>query len=328
MSPSTGKIVTPRSKLHPGLLMSYSYIAKDYLCRWFLVDFISAFPFDFVLLPGTLLQIKALKVLRLIRVNKVMRMLKVNNIVMVFSKRLNFNYFLSKGISLTVMVLSFGHLIACLWWGICSVLSTSESWIDNSAFTYSMDMRSAQLFDQYVISMYFSFVTLLGIGYGDIVPGNTAERLLCCAIMFVGSTVLINFVLAAVVEIVNRLINGKAHLDNQMLATKEYLVDKKVPKSLSDSILRFLAVKNEIKSIYDERQLVSVLPTHIRDEIMFVQHFKALQKIPIFKYISNRSMTIYIYNMLRVTYFDKNEYIFHEGIPLLVWLCCLLIKFS
>lgn len=99
-----------------------------------------------------------------------------------------------------------------------------------------------------------------------------------------------------------------------MLSTSDALTERKVPLDLKTSIMNFLKIQNKLKCVHEDRAFVRDLPSYIREEVLFVQNIKVLRKISIFNYISNRSVIIYLYNLFQVSYYDKNEYIFYEGI--------------
>lgn len=293
----------------------HSYIAKRYLQSWFLLDLISSFPFDaairsaFVNFAGASL----FQFTRLLRLLKLFRVFRLVNLIKTLEYRFGINGAVLKFITMIFIISLACHLIACCWWYICFNMSRDSSWIDNSGEVDYTNLRNAPLIEQYVTSLYWTYMTLLGVGYGDIVPATTAERLLNSVIMLGGTTLILNLLLSSVSDMVIHMFSARG--DHQVLvaSTKAYLDSKRVPRKLTHSIIKFLEVRNNVKVIQNEKALVSVLPTRLKEEIIFQQNLKILKYIPIFNYIQNRSFIVYIYDMLTVTYFDKYEYIFHEG---------------
>lgn len=98
------------------------------------------------------------------------------------------------------------------------------------------------------------------------------------------------------------------------MTTRSYLRSRKANPVLSSNIISFLDARSKFHLLHNERSLLSHLPTHLKEEIMFVKHFSTLKKIPIFNFIENRSVVIHLYNLFTVSYYAKNEYIFREGI--------------
>lgn len=95
---------------------------------------------------------------------------------------------------------------------------------------------------------------------------------------------------------------------------REYLVEKNIPHAVKDSILKFIEVKAIQTSLFNEKELLSCLPQRLSSELFLLHRTKVLQRIPIFDHISNKSVALHIFNLLHVSYFDKFEYVFKEGI--------------
>lgn len=294
----------------------HSYIAKRYISGWFVLDLLSSFPFDlligsiFVNFSGAAL----FQFTRLLRLLKLFRVFRLVHLIKTLEYRFGINGSVLKFITMIGIIILACHLIACCWWYICFNMSHHHSWIDIASEVEYFDLRNSPLLEQYITSLYWTYMTLLGIGYGDIVPNTTAERLLNSVIMLGGTTLILNLLLSSVAEIVSRMFSARGDHKVLVAATKTYLESKKVARPLIHSIIKFLEVRNNVKVFQNEKSLVSVLPTRLKEDIIFQQNLKILKYIPIFNYIQNRSFIVYIYNMLTVTYYDKYEFIFYEGI--------------
>lgn len=143
----------------------------------------------------------------MLRILRVFKLIKLGDIIYSLDAHYSFFRVLIKGLSLLGSIVLACHLVACIWWVFSRDLTTN-SWIDITSETYNTNLRDAPLEHQYVTSLYFSYITLLGIGYGDIVPANTPERIVVCVIMLCGSTLIVNITLASVSGIVRRFIAG------------------------------------------------------------------------------------------------------------------------
>ena len=159
-----------------------------YLLGWFWVDVITSFPFEFVFESRrTVIFIKAFRIFRVIRIVKLIRFIKmirtINDLIYrLFSRE--FVVILRLFRFCCVMIL-FVHFGACAWYsvGLYSMKHESSSWI----IVAGIDDTNANLFEKYSTSWYFSVVTLMTTGYGDIVATNTAEQWVASVFILIGT---------------------------------------------------------------------------------------------------------------------------------------------
>lgn len=91
------------------------------------------------------------------------------------------------------------HTCACVFW-LCKVLSHPEE--DVLAFMDKFNINE-DVKVQYTASFYFITTIITTIGFGDIVPYNTAERIFCIVVMYIGSLIF-GILLAEVQQVVNQ----------------------------------------------------------------------------------------------------------------------------
>merc|ERR1719331_1663761 len=81
----------------------------------------------------------------------------------------------------SAMVFLFSHWFACLWYITYYIEDAEENWITSGGF------EKYNTFDSYIASWYFSVMTMSTIGYGDISPVTSAERIVCSLMMLIGA---------------------------------------------------------------------------------------------------------------------------------------------
>src|SRR5690606_11185524 len=124
----------------------------------------------------------------------------------------------------------FTHILACVWIYIAEL--TYPNWI-------SIYHLSDTDFEIYISSVYFNWVTIFTVGYGDITAKNSVERIYAILIMIIG---LLAYTFA--LSILSNIISTKdtitqAFIDNfndlQVIKTTH-----KIPKKLYLKIAEFL----------------------------------------------------------------------------------------
>jgi hypothetical protein len=180
---SQGKIV---------LVQNFRGIAIKYLSTTFLLDFIAQLSMlgnyaeciwsDTDKTLRFFLQIMAL--LRLARLHRVLRLKRT----LQFRFRLSSIFFTS--IQLIIFILGLCHYQACIWF-LIGIISdeTTAGWAVNES-RQDVTFHSDDFGETYVLSLYWSVVTVTGTGYGDYVGKTLYERIYCIIVMISGGFML------------------------------------------------------------------------------------------------------------------------------------------
>uniref|UniRef100_A0A803MJU9 Potassium channel n=1 Tax=Chenopodium quinoa TaxID=63459 RepID=A0A803MJU9_CHEQI len=145
-------------------------IAWRYIRTWFIFDLISIIPSELVvtILPDNVHAYGLNTVLRLWRLSK------VSKIFSRFEKDRMFNYSfirICKAIFVTIFVV---HCAACFYYILATTYhDPTKTWIALSMKNFETE----NVWHMYVVSMYWSMSTLTKVGYGDIHPVNTREKI-------------------------------------------------------------------------------------------------------------------------------------------------------
>lgn len=106
------------------------------------------------------------------------------------------NYF---SISLLYLKTIFiAHLMGCCWYIIGSTYFTQETWITKA------NLIDESWISKYITSLYWALVTMLSVGYGDIVPTNNSEKIVCILTMLVGFSVF-GYTLGSISDIIQQM---------------------------------------------------------------------------------------------------------------------------
>lgn len=172
------------------LITSKRAIIKAYVRRkWFIPDLLTALPIplilDFILNSsesvGILRFVRFIRFVRLIRVLKAVRLMRIFNKV----EELFYSNVISSiksFLTLFFYIILFAHWMACLFRFVGAWVSDDGrlSWLSEFNLQYESSA------DQYVAALYWSLATMITVGYGDLVPYSTEERIVSIVAMLSG----------------------------------------------------------------------------------------------------------------------------------------------
>ena len=96
------------------------------------------------------------------------------------------------------------HVFACLW-------HLASSYNQNNNWIISLRLENADWNLKYIYSLYWSAATIITVGYGDVIPSNTAEFLLSIVAMILGCGVF-GYSLNSLGTIINKFNKSESEL--------------------------------------------------------------------------------------------------------------------
>ena len=94
-------------------IVSKRLIAIRYLSGWFIIDFVSIFPFDYLVPGGS--NLRALRIVRLLRLAKLLRVFRASRLIDRWQSRLSLGYGHMTMIKFGVFLIIVCHWLACFW---------------------------------------------------------------------------------------------------------------------------------------------------------------------------------------------------------------------
>eukprot|EP00929_Paragymnodinium_shiwhaense_P030121 TRINITY_DN17120_c0_g1_i1.p1 TRINITY_DN17120_c0_g1~~TRINITY_DN17120_c0_g1_i1.p1 ORF type:complete len:976 (-),score=197.78 TRINITY_DN17120_c0_g1_i1:235-3162(-) len=161
-------------------------VAKRYFKSWFLLDVISAFPFEYVLPSGQGMDAKwnAAKIFKAVEIGKVVRLFRMLKCVNLLSGSLQdvLDEIIVSHTSKALLQLMVVMCLACVF---CHWLACCACWLGGQMVHVYLEGDDSW-FRQYLAALYWAMTTVTTVGYGDVTPETDIERLYCMFAMIAG----------------------------------------------------------------------------------------------------------------------------------------------
>ncbi|EAR84198.2 cyclic nucleotide-binding domain protein (macronuclear) [Tetrahymena thermophila SB210] len=168
-------------------------------------------------------------------------------------------------VKLLVFVLIVSHIFACIWLFVGKNSGLSVTWIT----AYKLENQPWST--QYIRSQYYASVTMITVGYGDTVPQNDTEEIICMIGMMLTCGVFA-YAINSIGSILNELNLENAKRKENMLVISQYMREKNIQRNLQSEVREYLEYYwkewNETQ-IEKEQQIISQLSDHLRKELLF-----------------------------------------------------------
>eukprot|EP00941_MAST-03F_sp_MAST-3F-sp1_P003886 g3886.t1 len=291
-----------------------SKIAYNYLTGWFTVDFLSTVPFDKIIGPilvdendpnnsseQNLRSLKLTRSLRLIRLLKMARVLKLGKVSGSIEDVIQ-NPALLKMISLTFQMLFISHVLGCIWFMISAIdLPDVQGW----PIVHKLEHASRG--EQYVASLYWAFTTMTTVGYGDVVPTNTNERIYVIFAQMAGTTIF-GYIVGSIVGVSDELNFGLAKQRDSMKQCRAYWRLKNVPKPFKEELKQYYEHYYEKHTAFNDQEILFDLPRGLREMALLQVNGEAFQALKVLDNLSTNSKKL-VAERMRIIFTKKGQII-------------------
>jgi len=168
--------------------------SKNLTAGWFWPDLITVIPWDS--LSTRMKDVKNLRSMRLVRVLRLVRMLRLVRVIKLFKRWhtvVGFSFALVKCARCTCLTLLLVHWLACVWAHLgqhpeeyLKGSTIEDTWISEIAQIEGEEtVEDLGLFKIYTRSLYWCTVVLTTVGFGDVIPHNSAEHIMMVITIFI-----------------------------------------------------------------------------------------------------------------------------------------------
>jgi hypothetical protein len=273
-------------------------IWRHYLSGWFVTDFLSTFPIDWVLeaiVPGGGKDSRAVKLIRfarLFRLLKLARVFKLGRIMDAANSTVEIPPVVIRMGSLLLKICFMAHLVGCFWYYITTIeFSWSEcisgkfgcEW-ENDGTSWFRELGEGSdtdtNFKKYVVTLYWVFTTMTTVGYGDITPTNDLERLYAVIVMIFGATVF-GYIIGSIAELSN---GSEDALGSKLCLIRDFCDERGLSHRTQSFVQRHYAFwYQEMTPLHDEPRLLHELPPSLRKEVILYIHRQTIRTVALFK---------------------------------------------
>ena len=297
------------------LVKSRKKIIIKYLKGWFIIDFISIFPFYLIINNNKASSItrlskvskipkiyKLLKLTKLLRITKMSKKGNVSSITKVFLEKFKINANVEKLIFFLLTFILLAHLSTCIWFLVAKLEDLSpDCWVVRLGYIDSSN------FQIYILSFYWTLMTVTTVGYGDVSAGTTSERIYNLFIMSFG-VLMYSFTIGSLSSILATMDQKNEEMNQklQILAgiKKEYNLDKDLYDKVR-KVIKFDLSRNQ----KDKMEFLQELPNKLRIELSQIMHDKVVQSLNFFKEQPN-DFFAYVAPLLKPVKFSQNDFLY------------------
>jgi hypothetical protein len=159
----------------------------------------------------------------------------------------------------------------------------------------------AQVSTHYLIALYWAFVTVTTVGFGDICPQNNSERMYVLFCTFLGTSVFA-YMVGEITTLSARKHSSVDAFANKMDAVEEYMRFHNLPKILRDSVRRHYR-KTWHKNIYfNDRTINAELSYDLRRDVALFLKKGVVSKVPFFKDAPDELISLVVCRLVPRTY--------------------------
>ena len=289
-------------------------IGLKYIKSYFFVDLFTSIPFEWILRSSPYNKIfRILKLPKLISILKVTKVFKMRHILDLlnlekfwrFKIRVKANLF--KTLYLTLQTFFIVHISACIF-----IYIGHLDYLYPSTWINKQELSDKSSLEIYFMSVYYCFVVLTTVGFGDIVSENNFERVFTLIWMMFGIA-FYSFTIGFITEYFTTKASPKSLLEKKIKKIEKFIREKKLNKNILADISESLSYSSQkISYRWLDNNMDFFKEMNQSNKYEFIkQMHKELFKSPFFN-TKDKNFCTRIISLLTPVKIEKNKFVWKK----------------
>lgn len=301
------------------IILDPQQIKIKYLRSWFVVDFISSIPVDYIfLIVETRIDsdfyktARALRIVRFTKILSLLRLLRLSRLIRYihqWEEIFHMTYDLASAMVRIVNLIGM-MLLLCHWDGCLQFLVPMLQDFPADCWVAKNKMVNDTWGQQYSYALFKAMSHMLCIGYGMYPPVGMTDVWLTILSMIVGATCYAMFVGHAT-ALIQSLDSSRRQYQEKYKQVEQYMSFHKLPADMRQRIHDYYEHRYQGK-MFDEESILGELNEPLREEIINFNCRKLVASMPLFANADPNFVTSML-TKLRFEVFQPGDYIIREG---------------
>ncbi|XP_067086831.1 potassium/sodium hyperpolarization-activated cyclic nucleotide-gated channel 2 isoform X1 [Osmerus mordax] len=301
------------------IILDPGRIKRRYLRSWFLVDFVSSIPVDYIFLmveKGLDSEVyktaRALRIVRFTKILSLLRLLRLSRLIRYihqWEEIFHMTYDLASAV-MRIFNLIGMMLLLCHWDGCLQFLVPMLQDFPPNCWVSLNKMVNDSWSELYSFALFKAMSHMLCIGYGRQAPESASDIWLTMLSMIVGATCYAMFIGHAT-ALIQSLDSSRRQYQEKYKQVEQYMSFHKLPADFRQRIHDYYEHRYQGK-MFDEESILEELNEPLRQEIVNFNCRKLVASMPLFANADPNFVTAML-TQLRFEVFQPGDYIVREG---------------
>ncbi|XP_074834476.1 potassium/sodium hyperpolarization-activated cyclic nucleotide-gated channel 2 [Carettochelys insculpta] len=301
------------------IILDPDRIKKKYLKTWFVVDFVSSIPVDYIFLiveKGIDSEVyktaRALRIVRFTKILSLLRLLRLSRLIRYihqWEEIFHMTYDLASAVMRIINLIGM-MLLLCHWDGCLQFLVPMLQDFPSNCWVSINGMVNNSWSELYSFALFMSMSHMLCIGYGKQAPESMTDIWLTMLSMIVGATCYAMFIGHAT-ALIQSLDSSRRQYQEKYKQVEQYMSFHKLPADFRQKIHDYYEHRYQGK-MFDEDSILGELNEPLREEIVNFNCRKLVASMPLFANADPNFVTAML-TKLKFEVFQPGDYIIREG---------------